>query len=160
MFHQKNSFQGNAKTFNLLILSRGMWNDKFMAMFSVLTWPRLSAYLWTTCRGPASVLPSLSFTTLPSTPRWGRETRPARPPRRPSPPSSPSWGPARRAAAVATPTWSSRPEVSYHQSSPLPLVELQRGSSILGRELSNAKYSHCSGSLWHRDSWLPCMERS
>ena len=76
------------------------------------------ASLWTTCRppAPARALPSLCSTTLPSTPRWGRETEreppPARPPPPPSPPSSPRRGPVRRAAAVATPTWSSRPEVS------------------------------------------------
>ena len=110
---QLNSFQENAKTFNLLILSPGMWSEM------INSWPSPAcpcpASLWTTSLAPPPpCLPScLSSTTPPSTPRCGTPpVRAASPP--PSPPSTPSWGPVRRAAAVETPSLSSRlEEVSF-----------------------------------------------
>ena len=68
------------------------------------------------------------------------------------------------------------------QCAPLSLVEIQRGSALIGRELhsgatpallchkepapriqSSLLGAFClllAGSLWHKDSWLPCTERS
>ena len=69
-----------------------------------------------------------------------------------------------------------------NQCGPLSLVEAQRGSSLIGQELHSfstpALLCHkeparriqspllkafcllLAGSLWHKDSWLPCTERS